>query len=312
MDSAGRSLEAIVGHSADICRLRALIPRIASSHCNVLITGETGTGKERVAQAIHASSARAHRNLVAINCAALPDSLLEGELFGHEKGAFTGAHARFEGRLKHAAGGTLFLDEVGDLSLPSQAKILRALELGEFYRVGSSNVERVDVRVIAATNHDLGELVKAKSFRSDLLYRLSVVRIELPPLRERRMDIPLLFERALQELRERYARPEVVTSQEALNLLMRYDWPGNIRELRNLVERLLIESPNSISCEMLAEFLRVQADEAAPASERDTVLNALLATNWNRTAAAARLSWSRMTLYRKMKKFNLLRNAHLA
>jgi transcriptional regulator with GAF, ATPase, and Fis domain len=300
------TLSQIIGVSPEIARLRAFIPKVARSDCNVLITGETGTGKERVAHAIHASSRRAQRNLVAINCAALPDTLLEGELFGYEKGAFTGAHQRFEGRLKQADGGTLFLDEVGDMTLPSQAKILRAIEQQQFYRVGSRTPESVNVRVIAATNRNLPELVSTRDFRRDLYYRLNVVGIELPPLRERRTDIPLLFERYLQEYRARYGEETPRPTPEAFELLMQYDWPGNVRELKNVVERILIDSPAAISPGMLPAYLGIRATEAQETpSDRDRLLKALLDTNWNRTRAAQTLSWSRMTLYRKMKKFHL-------
>jgi len=299
---APNCLSQIIGSSPEISRLRAFIPKLARSDCNVIITGETGTGKERVAQAIHANSSRSSRKFVAINSAALPDALLEAELFGYEKGAFTGALTRFEGRFKQADGGTLFLDEIGDMSLSSQAKILRAIEEREFYRVGSTVPQAVDVRVIAATNQDLPELVKTKHFRSDLYHRLNVVNIELPPLRQRRDDIPLLLDRYLREYNTRHQQTTEGPTPEALILLMRYDWPGNVRELKNLIERLLIDSPAEISLETLPAYF---GTKPARLSERDSVLQALLATNWNKTQAAQHLSWSRMTLYRKMKKYNL-------
>jgi transcriptional regulator with PAS, ATPase and Fis domain len=305
---AQESLMQIIGASPEICHLRAFIPRVAARDCSVLITGETGTGKERVAQSIHSNSARASRPWVAINCAALPDALVEGELFGYEKGAFTGAHSRFDGRFKQADGGTLFLDEIGEMSLPSQAKILRAIEQQEFYRVGARTPEKIDVRVIAATNQNLPELISAKQFRGDLYYRLNVVSIELPPLRQRRADIPLLFDGCLREHSIRSGRDIQGPTPQALEALLQYDWPGNIRELRNVVERILVDGPSVIDFGALPDWLRARI--SAVPDERNTLLRALVATNWNKTQAAQRLSWSRMTLYRKIKKFRLERAAH--
>jgi DNA-binding NtrC family response regulator len=303
---AEQSLTKIIGASPEICHLRDFIPRVAASDCNVLISGETGTGKERVAHAIHANSRRAPRPWVAINCAALPDALVEDELFGHERGSFTGAHVRFDGRFKQAHGGTLFLDEIGEMSLTSQAKILRAIEQHEFYPVGARTPEKVDVRIIAASNQDLPELVRAKQFRGDLYYRLNAVSIELPPLRQRRADIPLLFAGCLRERCQSDCAIRGPTP-EALDALMQYDWPGNIRELKNVIERILIDGPSEIALESLPEWLRLHV-RTAP-DERAELLQALVATNWNKTHAAQKLSWSRMTLYRKMKKFQLERRS---
>ncbi|MBX6313592.1 MAG: sigma-54-dependent Fis family transcriptional regulator [Isosphaeraceae bacterium] len=227
----------------------AKVARVASGSCTVLITGETGTGKELVAQALHAADRSRQGPLVAVNCAALPETLLESELFGHEKGAFTGADRQKKGRFELARGGTLFLDEVGEMPLGMQAKLLRVLQDGTFERVGGTETLRTDARVLAATNVDLAAAVAASRFREDLYYRLHVVTIELPPLRERTEDIPLLVEHFLQRLQERPAerRPPAKTfARETLSILARYDWPGNVRELEHLVEQLVVTTPGSL------------------------------------------------------------------
>jgi DNA-binding NtrC family response regulator len=300
--------ERLIGSSGAMQSLRAFIPKVASRNCNVLITGETGTGKERVAEAIHVSSPRASRGFVCINCAALPDALFESELFGHEKGAFTGAHTRSAGRMREAEGGTVFLDEVGDMSLVSQAKILRAIEQKEIYRVGGRTPERLDVRIVAATNQDLEQMVTARAFRSDLFYRLNVVNICLPPLRERPDDVTPLFEHYMRELGAHPDRSAEL-SAAALSALLDYAWPGNIRELRNLVELLLIDPDRKV---ILPEHLPPQMRTAhgrAKGGERERLLAALSVTHWNKSAAARELKCSRMTLYRKMIKYDLRSSA---
>ena len=233
----------ILGRSKVIDALRAQIERVASSEGRVLITGENGTGKELIAHGIHAASPRADRPFVSLNCAAVPADLIESELFGHEKGAFTGAVARKVGKFERADGGTLFLDEVGDMPANMQAKLLRVLQTGELERVGGSQTIRVDVRVLAATNKDLSEEIAGGRFREDLYYRLNVVPLHSPPLRERREDIPILVERFLSEAAARNQRKAPRLTTGALALLAGHDYPGNVRELRNLVERIVILAP---------------------------------------------------------------------
>jgi two-component system, NtrC family, nitrogen regulation response regulator NtrX len=236
----------IVGHSDAVVELIKLIERVAPTNGRVLITGESGTGKELVARAIHHSSLRDDQALVKVNCAAIPQTLIESELFGHEKGAFTGALKVHRGVFERADGGTLFLDEIGELNLEVQAKLLRVLQSGELNRVGSEAALTVDVRLIAATNRDLQDLVAAGTFREDLYYRLNVVNIRVPSLRERREDIPELARRFLDEACEENSVGYRVFSESALQQLVDYDWPGNVRELKNFVERIAILSESSV------------------------------------------------------------------
>jgi Nif-specific regulatory protein len=230
----------LVGRSAAIERVYDMIAKVARSDATVLITGETGTGKELVARLVHAQSARAQRPFVAVNCAALTDTLLESELFGHERGAFTGAHTQKKGKLEVADGGTVFLDEIGELPAPLQTKLLRALQLHEFDRVGGTRPVRVDIRVVAATNRDLTAEVAAGRFRSDLYHRLHVVEIHVPALRERRDDIPILAGHFVDRFARTSARPIRGIAPDALGYLMAYDWPGNVRELENTIERAIV------------------------------------------------------------------------
>jgi len=234
---------AIVGASPAIEALRAKIERVAASEGRVLITGENGSGKELVARALHDGSPRAHGPFVSLNCGAVPSELIEAELFGHERGAFTGADRRREGRFEQADAGTLFLDEVGDMPAAMQVKLLRVLQTGQFERVGGRDPIRVDVRVLAATNKDLEAEVEAGRFREDLFYRLAVVPLEVPPLRARREDVPLLVEHLRHEVAARNHLEAKPFSDEAMAALARHDFPGNVRELRNLVERILILAP---------------------------------------------------------------------
>jgi two-component system, NtrC family, nitrogen regulation response regulator NtrX len=305
----------IVGRSPAIRSVLDLIRRVGPSMARVLIAGEHGTGKELVARALWASGPRREMPFVAVNCAALPEELLESELFGHERGAFTGATQPRRGRFEEANGGTLFLDEVGDLSPRAQTKLLRALQEGAITRVGSSHAIRVDVRVIAATNRDLADLARSGRFREDLYYRLAVIPITVPPLRERPEDIPLL----VRNFAERFARegggkPRAFTP-EALDRIQRHPFPGNVRELSNLIERLLLTAPpGPIGVESLREVLPAPERPAAPAArlseavqefERREIEAALHEARGNMTQAAARLGLERSHLYKKMKKLGL-------
>ncbi len=308
--TAAESIESfpIVGESASMREIKTYIGRVASTASNVLLTGETGTGKELVAEWIHRSSPRRERPFLCINCAALPDGLLESELFGHERGAFTGAHAFQEGRLKLADGGTALLDEVGDMSPEGQAKILRVIESKEVHRLGGRGRIPLDIRFIAATNQDLEQRVAEGVFRKDLFFRLNVARMHLPPLRERREDIPLLCAHYLGELNRKYGRSVEGFTAEASEMLFRYNWPGNVRELKNLLEAVFINLPSrQITLMDLPEQFRKRLNETAgaPQDERDRLLSALFSTNWNKSRAAEKLCWSRMTLYRKLAKYNL-------
>jgi two-component system nitrogen regulation response regulator NtrX len=307
----------IIGDSPVIRALREQIATAAPSNGRVLIYGENGSGKELVARAIHARSARRDHPFVEVNCAAIPEELIESELFGHEKGAFTGALTRRRGRFELADHGTLFLDEIGDMSLKTQAKVLRALEEQSFERVGGRETIKVDVRVIAASNRRLEVLIAEGRFREDLFYRLNVIPIEVPPLRERREDIPLLAEHFIRVFCAENGKRTKTLSGEALAYFLAYDWPGNVRELRNVVERLVIMSPRDvIAVEDLPLPLRPR--EAAPAEPRDRslreardnferayILAELRANDWNMTRTAERLGIERSHLYRKLKAYNI-------
>jgi formate hydrogenlyase transcriptional activator len=267
------SSEEILSRSPTIGAILLAVEQVARADASVLITGETGTGKELVARAIHRRSARARRPLVTVNCAALAANLQESELFGHEKGAFTGATQRRDGRFKLADGGTLFLDEVGEMSLDLQAKLLRVLQEGEFEPVGSGRTLRVDVRIVAATNRNLEEMVRASTFRADLLYRLNVFPIHLPPLRERGEDVVLLAEHFARCLAKRSGRAVGLLTAESRRRLMRHDWPGNIRELHNVIERALISSSDGHALDLqgaLPEPAGRPVERATPPMEPET------------------------------------------
>ncbi|MCP3902187.1 MAG: GAF domain-containing protein [Planctomycetes bacterium] len=296
----------------ELCR------KVAPASSTVLLTGDTGTGKEMAAQAIHNMSPRAGETFVAVNCAALPESLIESELFGHEKGAFTGATRQSIGRFELADGGTMLLDEIGELELAMQSKLLRVLESQEFTRVGGKETIRCDVRIIAATNRDLKAHVDAGSFREDLYYRLSVFPIHLPRLRERREDLPLLVEHLLSQIAPRLGGDLPTVTDEALQCMARYTWPGNVRELRNVVERAALLADGPIGPEHLPSEI-ARADENGGATsgaettsvlaetERELILEALEETNWNQSAAARRLGISRDILRYRIKRYSLTR-----
>ncbi len=307
-------LNQLLGHSAAMQGLRESIQQVAATDAAVLILGESGTGKELVAHAIHYGGRRADHPLVKVSCAALPEGLLESELFGHERGAFTGARDRRKGRFELAHGGTLFLDEVGDLSLQTQAKLLRVLQEQEFERVGGTETIRVDVRLISATNRDLEGLVAEGSFREDLYYRLKVVPIRVPPLRERAEDIPMLAAHFLRALAQRWGKPVPEVTPEALALLCRYPWPGNVRELQHVVESMLVFSKGDpIQIDDLPPAIRGEdpgSDDRAPAAtlrdlERQAIARTLVATGGNRRKAAEILGIGLKTLYRKIQEFGL-------
>ena len=317
-ESLGQRAE-ILGESVPVRRLREQIATAAPTSGRVLIHGENGSGKELVARAIHAGSARHAGPFVEVNCAAIPEELIESELFGHEKGAFTGALARRRGKFELADGGTLFLDEIGDMSLKTQAKVLRALEERAFERVGGKDTIRVDVRVIAASNRDLEGLIRAGRFRDDLYYRLNVIPIEVPPLRERRDDVPALVDHFVALFcAENGKRPKTL-SGEALAYFLAYDWPGNVRELRNMLERLVIMAPGDvIDADDLPAPLRPKDTlpagaeprerplrEARDNFERAYILAELRANDWNMTRTAERLGIERSHLYRKIKAYGI-------
>jgi len=312
----------LVGSSPQMAELRSLIARVAPTEARVLVWGESGTGKELVAAAIHAASARADAPFVRVNCAAIPRELVESEMFGHERGSFTGATERRVGRFEQADGGTLFLDEVGDLSLEAQAKLLRALEGGEVERVGGERPIPVDVRVVSATNKDLERATRDGTFREDLLYRLNVFPIVIVPLRERPGDIPALVAHFADQVARRIGRPAATMTPEAMDRLVRHPWPGNVRELANIVERLIILAARSTigEAEVAAALPAGDGREAPlpnPAAmtlpltdeldrfERTLITRALSAAGGSVAEAARRLATDRANLYRRMKRLGI-------
>jgi formate hydrogenlyase transcriptional activator len=299
--------EGIVGSSAALCEVLDQIRTVAPTDSTVLIEGETGTGKELIAHAIHMHSRRSNRPFVKLNCAAIPLGLLESELFGHEKGAFTGAVAQKLGRFEAADGGTLFLDEIGDIPLELQAKLLRVLQEQEFERLGSTYTRRVNVRVVAATNQDLGGLVAEKLFRMDLYYRLNVFPIALPPLRRRLEDIPMLVAHFVNRYATGMAKRIDKITSHAMEALLRYPWPGNIRELQNFIERAVVLTHGDVlQPSALPSRTAIAAGPVTLAeAERNHILNALRESNWvvgGAAGAAARLGVKRTTLLSKMRK----------
>ena len=309
----------IIGRSPAITSMLSMIRTVAPTEATVLITGESGTGKELVARALHAQSLRKDEPLVTVNCAALAETLLESELFGHEKGAFTGADKRREGRFKQADRGTLFLDEIGEMPIGVQAKLLRALQQGEIQRVGSDKSEHVDVRVIAATNRDLRKEVEERRFREDLYFRLNVISLEVPPLRQRKEDIPLLAAHFLSHYAERNHKNVKGFSAQCMDMLLQYDWPGNVRELQNAVERAVIlctgeyvtgpELPVNIA-KLAAEAMPKSTEVSSSLAglpleevERRAIEETLRETGDNKSAAARKLGITRATLHKKLRKY---------
>ena len=328
--------ESIIGKSAAMQDVFKMIGRVSRADAPVMITGESGSGKEIVARAIHKFSPRAQRDFVAINCAAIPDNLLESELFGHEKGSFTGAASRRIGRFEQCDGGTLFMDEIGDMPMQVQSKILRVLQEGEFSRVGGNETLKTDVRILAATNKTLEHEVEQDNFREDLFYRLNVVRIHIPPLRQRPEDIPLLAEYFLQKIANQRSMARLRLSDEALNVLRGYDWPGNVRELENTMQRACVlatadvllprdiplgkvprrettaegGSKAEISVEQAVQRLLQAAQEDSdlqllPWLEREMTLHAMKETNGNQVQASKLLGITRATLRKRLERYDL-------
>lgn len=309
-----------IGQSPQIRQVLNLVERVAETDSTVLILGESGTGKELIAKAIHEQSARCDEPLVTVNCAAMPEGLLESEFFGHVKGAFTGATCTREGKFAQADGGTIFLDEIADMSPKLQVKILRVLQEKHFEPVGSNEVKEVDVRIITATNRNLEQMVQEGSFREDLYYRLNVIPIEIPPLRKRRSDIPLLIDYFLERFSDQNKMEKIEMMPETKKCLLDYSWPGNVRELENMMERLVVlNHTGTITVEDLPPMIW-EAEDAMPANrfkipdnglsfkeiidnfERDLIRSALDKTNWNKNQAAHLLRLNRTTLIEKIKK----------
>jgi two-component system nitrogen regulation response regulator NtrX len=317
--------QSMVGNSAGIQRVRELISRVAGTDSRVLITGESGTGKELVAAAIHEQSVRRDRPFIRVNCAAIPKDLVESEMFGHERGAFTGATERRIGRFELAHSGTLFLDEVGDLGPDAQAKLLRAIEAGEIERVGGGKAIKVDVRILAATNKDLSRAVAEGVFREDLFFRLNVIPIALPALRERPGDIPALVEHFVTLFRMRSGQPSALWMPEAIQAMLRYRWPGNVRELANIVERLsILYAGSTVGLEEVSSVIPVSSSEPQrqqsfpdPSSldqslsdtldeyEKLLISRAVSMAAGNIAEAARRLKTDRPNLYRRMKRLGI-------
>lgn len=313
-------LENIIGQSPAMLEIMELVRQVAPTRATVLITGESGTGKELIAKAIHQLGPRRRRPLIAVHCAGLPSTLIESELFGHEKGAFTGAHERKLGRVEEAQGGTLFLDEIGEIDATIQIKLLRFLGERTFERVGSSKVHMADARIIAATNKRLEDLVASGQFREDLYYRLKGVRIEMPPLRERRRDIPLLANAFMREFAEENGKPVKEITAETMEKLVNYSWPGNVRELRSAIETAVVfcrgekigvrDLPQEIRTGEAGALMPPKA-AASPSrlsvkdAEKQLIIRALEECEGNRTKAAEKLGMSRRTLHRKLHTYQL-------
>lgn len=311
--------EAIVGRAKGLLRVLDQASRVAQRDTTVLIQGETGTGKELMARAIHQNSPRKNQPFITINCGSIPKELVESELFGYTRGAFTGAHATHPGKIELADGGTLFLDEVGELPLDAQVKLLRVLQQGEIAKIGATEVQKVDVRVVAATHRNLQAMIEDGAFREDLYYRLAVVPLLLPPLRERREDIPELVKHLFDKAKERHGITGVELSSAVMQHLTRYRWPGNVRELENVLERMLVLSSSSLITEadLPEEIRRVPPDShtfwiempeegvSLEAVERELILRALEQAKGNQTKAAKYLDISRRTLIYRMEKYGL-------
>jgi DNA-binding NtrC family response regulator len=316
-----RGFDEIISQNKRMLEIFQLVQKVAYTSTNILITGESGTGKELIARSIHRQGNRKSGPFVAINCAAIPSELMESEMFGHEKGAFTGAHTRTIGKFEYANGGTLFLDEISALRSDLQAKLLRVLQEREIERIGSNRPIRVDIRVISATNTNLEDAVAQGKFRQDLYFRLNVVPLPIPPLRERKEDIPLLANHFLNKFNIAFNKKVQGFSEKALDVLLRYHWPGNIRELENLTERIVVLSPNDEPIDLKAIPLEILMDSGQDiedseskkgglikireAFERRVILNVLEATKWNQTEAAKILKVNRNTLLQKAKQLGI-------
>jgi DNA-binding NtrC family response regulator len=306
----------IVGTSIGMKDVLSTVSRVARTKSTVLIRGESGTGKELVARAIHVLSERSDKRFIAVSCAALPETLFEAELFGHEKGAFTGAIKRKEGRFELADGGTLFLDEVGDIPLETQVKLLRVLESQEFERVGGSETIKVDVRIISATNQDLENKIKGKSFREDLYYRLNVISLFIPPLRERKEDILPLVDHFIRKANQKCGRKIRGITPEVKDIILSYDWPGNVRELENVIERGVVLSRTEVIDRSDLPYLGlVKSLEASPSlelslekMEKKHIMNILSKTNWNLNKTAEILGIHRNTLRLKIREYGIERS----
>jgi len=302
----------IIGKSDAMQQIFELIERVAPTDSTVLITGESGTGKEMIAQAIHGNSGRCYMPLIAVSCGALPESLLESELFGYEKGAFTGAEHTKRGRFEMAHKGTLFLDEIGDISLKTQVDLLRVLQQKEFSRLGSEESIEVDVRILAATNRDLEKAIIENRFRKDLFYRLNVISIHVPPLRERKEDIPLLAKASVRKCCLELNKDEVNIAPSAMKLLVDYDWPGNVRELENIIERaLVIGGGKEIAATDIPfrgrEPMRGQLPKSLKSMEKIHIERVIEEADWNISRAARELDIDRQTLYNKIEKYEIKR-----
>lgn len=309
------STSELIGVSPKFSAVLEDVRTVAAADCSVVIRGETGTGKELIARAIHEASPRRQRRFVAINCAAIPATLLESELFGYERGAFTGAVTHRMGHFQAADRGTLFLDEIGELPLELQPKLLRAIQEQEFERLGSSQTTRVDVRIVAATNQNLAQMVSERRFRMDLYYRLNVFPIELPPLRERADDIPLLVDHFLRTSKCRQAESIERVSDDVMAALVRYDWPGNIRELQNFIQRSVILTKGGVElrapvAELTNKGIPIPGACTLADADRAHIISTLREANWvvgGRNGAAARLGLNRTTLISKMRKLRISR-----
>jgi len=304
----------LVGNSPKMIQLREQIEMAGKSNGRVLILGESGSGKELIAHLLHEHSSRVEKPFVEMNCAAIPQELIESEMFGHEKGSFTGAFERKKGKFELADEGTLFLDEVGDMSLTTQSKVLRVMETQEFQRVGGNKNIKVDVRIIAATNKDLIEEAKKGNFREDLLYRLKVIPLSVPPLRERKEDIPVIVGHFLSYFAEEYGQKPKTITEDGLKALESYEWPGNIRELRNMIERLVIMTPsNMITAKNIMMISAARSDyfvfntlkEARDSFEKDFIIKKLEENNWNISKTAEILDIERSNLHRKIKAYDI-------
>ncbi len=312
-DNSAQKYE-LVGKSEPMRKIYQLIDKIAGLEVTVLISGESGTGKELVARAIHQKSKRKDGPFIPVNCVAIPDGLLESELFGHEEGAFTGATRKKKGKFELADKGTLFLDEIGDMNIGAQAKLLRIIEEGKFEQVGGEKQIEVDNRIIAATNRDLLGNVKSSQFRDDLYYRLDEVKIHMPPLRERKEDIPILIDYFIGMFNKDFDKKVKGISDTALNYLMKHDWPGNVRELRNVVKRAVaLMETDTIWLEHLPVEIKIHTEEVVISNqnlsleeiEANHIESVLRSTDWNKSKAARILDISRHRLDRKIEKYNL-------